>query len=409
MREVIKMPPKDLARVFEIIENSGVGYPDYPSIISGIISSEVVFDYPRVGKTILNLSYFSVFNLTRKYYTEFSNPNSKESLFIDFLLTSSNTEEYEIVKNAIYELFFVNYIDDMIKYLTERREPLSFSSLSTYLDFREINYINKMKENFINKTYKSNGNFFMFLSNNVFNDSTSSPLRKKESTDFNFEKYFIVPEIDYMDIRRAYRSVREAEIDYWNIAKNYAISLGFSFTDSNEFGMNFTSSFVTNISRDLIATMFNKLYRSINGTPIFMRNSLFKSEFSSSNSQNNFIKDILLEDFSLLSEDFFNEQLEIMFREVAKYAKENNFIWDEGNMLENFLNSRLTLLNQKDIDKYTLNDLKTLKFYRVTLAKFLGISSAVFEKDDQLTLEFENLRTLVANTRDVLKQKGKFK
>jgi dihydroorotate dehydrogenase len=352
------------------------------------------------------LSPFSVFALTEKYKLEFSNPNSLESKFIEFLLTSSNNNEYEIVKKAIYELYYENYISNLISFLNNERKALNFENLKNYLEFKESEYINKIKEDFINRTYKTNGNFFMFLSNNVFNDPSVALLKKID--DFNFDKYLLSPRIDYMG-NNSYKNLREAELDYWEILRKFALSKGFSFNGSSPYGMVFTLSFGNDVSKDLIATLFNKSYKSINGNPVFLKNSYFKGEFSSSNSQNEIIKDILVEDFSLLSEDFFNNGLEKMFQELSKYKKENNFVWDDASFLENFLNSKLSAFSSKSYSLYTLEDLKELKFYKITLSKFLNISSSSFQKEEQLTTELKALKNLINEAKDNLRQNGKFK
>jgi hypothetical protein len=362
---------------------------------------EIFFDGGSGG----GISPFSVFALTEKYKVEFANPNSLESKFIEFLLTSSKKEEYEIVKKAIYELYYENYIENFISFLKEERKGLNFQSLKEYLEFKDIEYKNKIKEDFANKTYKIHGNFFMFLSNNVFNDPSIVSLKKIE--DFNFDKYLLSPEIDYVN-EKFYRNLRAAELDYWTLLRKYILQQGFSFNNSS-YGIIFTSSFNNDISKDLIATIFNRTYKSINGTPIFLKNSYFKTEFSPSNSKNDIIKDILVEDFILLSEDFFNDGLAKMFSDLSKYKKENNFIWDEGNFLENFLNSKLSFFSNKAYSLYTLEDLKELKFYRLTLSKFLSIDSPSFQKETLLTNELKQLKTLINGAKDYLKQNGKFK
>jgi uncharacterized protein YktA (UPF0223 family) len=384
------------------------------TFIEKIIKVVSESDYSLVGlEADETPSYFPMTTLEitlNRYKVQLEDPATQASIFLSFL-SEAGIADYEIVKKALYELFYDDYLTDFFTYIEDNQLELSFESISSYLSYKSVEETRLMKENFINRTYKTYGNPFMFLINSVLSDPNSNILKINSDLLVDPDSVLIRPAIDYIK-SNAYRNFREAEEAYWNITGDFVDESNFFYSVTNKYGILFPIDYSSNLSKDLIAKLLNRSYmNNVNGIPLLMSSSSRKSLFSLKSEDDKNISDVLNGNFNHITKDEFYDLLDKMFLEIAEYSKVNDLDWETDDLLEDFLSDKLLdteYLNAPN-SEYEIERLKELRFYKVFLARFLGVlSHNSFNKISQLETEFSLLRDLFFEVKGYIVNKGYF-
>lgn len=353
---------------------------------------------------------FSLYNLLEGFRDALGDPSSQAYEFFDFI-TTAEKENYPVVQRALYELFYDDYLSLFFEYLAGNSREISFDSLSDYLDYRSTEQRRLVKEKLLNETYKGYGNATMFLINNVLSDPSNRLLEFDSSLMENYRKFSVKPSVDYME-NQAYRNLREAEEAYFSILEEFSVANGFGYTGANTYGMTFPVGYNMDLSKSILATLFNKEYGNrVKGTHLLMDTPSRKSGFTNDMEMNSDVFRVLSNDYKLMSREQFYEFYDSMVDEMVEYAKLNDLLWDEweaDDILESFLTQKLASLDSATAT-YTIDKLKELRFYKVFLARYLGVTTdSSFDKIDEITTEFDDLRVVLVSAGDYLRQEGFF-
>jgi effector-binding domain-containing protein len=346
--------------------------------------------------------------LLAKYSQELQDFSSEESIYIRYITDSKNEYENTVLIKAINVLETDEYIHDLFDYLAANRLQLSFENIEIFLDNRRNLQLNQLREDFANKDYKSFGNFLMFFYRAVLNNPEITSFKANSTDELNYKQYILTPKISYLE-PETYKNYNQGREDYWKLVKEYAISQGFTYTNSNT--ITFTSEFNIPFTKRIISTLLNRRFdNKVNGSTLLVEADQSKSNFPVSLLDNIDIKRILTGDYKTIYREYFLENLEKMYEELLDYKLENDLEWDSSNFLEGFLTQKMTALNLEDL---TIDILKEIKFYRFLLVRFLNRQNdssfaTIFTKEINFTLELDNLQLLFKGLRDYLKQKGYF-
>lgn len=382
---------------------------EIPSRVTNKIT-EILTEYTFEEDGAVSFASFSVYNLLESYRSQLDDPSSQASLFFDFI-TSAEPKDYPVVKEALYELFYEDYLANFFSYLEGNSADISFELLSSYLDYRQTEQIRLVKEKLVNETYKEYGNPYMFVINNVMGDPANRVIEFKEDLVENYLRFRVNTKIDYLE-NNAYRNMREAEEAYFDILEQFAVDNGFGYTSANSYGMTFPVAYTTDLSKEILATLFNKTYNnSVKGVALLMASPSKKSIFSNDMMMDRNIFLVLSNSYKLTSKSYFYDAFQTMIEDMVEYAKVNDLSWDtweDDDILESFLTEKLSELDSA-ASTYTIEKLKELRFYKLFLARYLGVTTdSSFDKLDEITSELDSLRTVLVSAGEYLKQEGFF-
>lgn len=382
---------------------------EIPSTVSDKIV-KILSEYTFEQQEGTFFSSFSLNSLLFKFREDLKDPASNASIFLEFLATAE-LKDYAVVKEALYELFYEDYLDNFFSYLEGNSSEISFELISSYLVYRQTEQVRIVKEKLVNETYKSYGNPYMFIINNVIGDPANRITEFKEELVEDYLSFRVKAKTDYLE-NNAYRNLREAEEAYFTILEEFAVDNGFTYTTANSYGMTFPSGYNTNLSKGILATLFNKAYNnSVKGVALLMASPSKKSIFSNDMTMDKNIFLVLSNSYKLISKAYFYDSFQTMVEDMVEYAKVNTLSWDtweEDDILESFLTDKLSELDSS-ASEYTIEKLRELRFYKSFLARYLGVTTdSSFDKLDEITSEMDSLRVVLVSAGEYLKQEGFF-
>jgi hypothetical protein len=310
-----------------------------------------------------------------KYELKLSDVSSNEYIFISYL-NEAKEENYDLLKKAIEVLYIDDYIDDFFNYLLSNKTAISFTNISDFLNRRRNLQLLKLKELFATRDYKNNGNFFMYIYQNIQGSLLNNPFFANSLENLNYRSYLVKPNIDYVK-SNAYRNYPQAEKDYWNIVKEYALVNNFTYEISDTvYGMgffngtnilNFEDYFKYDTTKNILALLFNKNYKGlIYGEPLLIQKDKAKISFTDSRSDNLTIIKILTQDYLNIYRDTFVTQLDQMYEELLDYKLLYDFEWDETktisgsqkDFLNSFFDDKIVELSSGTLDDFNWVDLE---------------------------------------------------
>jgi len=380
-----------------------------------ISTNQLPPSYARIPQEVISI-------VLEGYREELRDPSSKESQFFSEVNKLKNTDEEKFLFTLVYtKLFRKEFkLKDFLEYIDNYELQITYDTIVYYIKDLDVFRINSLRQKIFNGQYSNFGNPYTFFIINILNNKDNLLIYNNVVEDDNIIKdenrYLLTPLVDYYK-KDYYSNLRVAEEDYWLIVKDFYTSLGFTLNQAKTKFSNYTSQFTLGYTKGILDTLLNKNNNSkVYGIPILMNKRASKSEYSFFTYENQEIKRLLKESYKRITKDEFYNILDKFIVEILDYniitEQDINYI-DLSSLpdIETYTKLKLNYFNLASTkEKFTIDMLKEIKFYRYFLVPFFRITgySDLFSFVDQKELELDNLRTLILNLREELKTKGKF-
>jgi len=345
-----------------------------------------------------------IMSLMETYKLELNDETSKIYKLFSFLLNEMKDDKYILISiffRSIEKKLFS--IEDMFVFLENTNNSLSVESLVKFMTSIKKEKAAIIKKRLTREVDETYGNFFNFI-NNAFNalDGSLFYHEEIEATEFFKDKkdYLLIPLINYFTFNdEEYRTIREAEEDYWDIISNSEI---------------LDTPFSLPIVNQMWEIINNREYKKkVFGIPVLMRKQFQKLLYFDNFKLDELFLSILKKSYKNFSYKEIDNFINRMCLELVDFYLENsvNFNYSiSSNQLPDlsiFFTSKVDQLLNLEITE--LEIVKEIKFYLNLVCNYLRLTS--IDLEDLNTLiddEFDDFRNKILELRDLLLVEGKF-